>query len=217
MPKIPSVQTAAALRRQCRSNQSPPIISAKREYSRLGSETLPDFLLECGKPRLRRQIQMREKPGFPAHSRVSRGAWPNAGMRGWRRSADRTRLHANSLLTGNFTGKFAIWRPRNRFRVKKPLCCSDFSHNSLRKLTGKKIWITGTENPRTGNFRASAKSPKALMPYCKIVSIHFSHTCFVRFGRDLFSPTIFQVEDEMSPVREPLRRGFLAGKTMAWL
>jgi hypothetical protein len=27
---------------------------------------------------------------------------------GWRRSADRTRLRANSLLTGNFTGKNAI-------------------------------------------------------------------------------------------------------------
>jgi len=27
---------------------------------------------------------------------------------GWRRSDDRTRLHANSLLTGNFTGNFAI-------------------------------------------------------------------------------------------------------------
>jgi hypothetical protein len=27
---------------------------------------------------------------------------------GWRRSADRTRLQANSLLTGNFTGKIAI-------------------------------------------------------------------------------------------------------------
>jgi hypothetical protein len=29
---------------------------------------------------------------------------------GWRRSADRTRLRANSLLTGNFTGNFAISR-----------------------------------------------------------------------------------------------------------
>jgi hypothetical protein len=29
-------------------------------------------------------------------------------MPGWRRSADRTRLHLNSLLTGNFTGKFRI-------------------------------------------------------------------------------------------------------------
>src|SRR5471030_2498797 len=27
----------------------------------------------------------------------------------WRRSADRTRLHANSLLTGNFTGKIRYY------------------------------------------------------------------------------------------------------------
>ena len=32
-------------------------------------------------------------------------------MGGWRRSADRTRLQANSLLTGNFTGNFAILVP----------------------------------------------------------------------------------------------------------
>jgi hypothetical protein len=29
-------------------------------------------------------------------------------LTGWRRSADRTRLHGNSLLTGNFTGNFAL-------------------------------------------------------------------------------------------------------------
>jgi hypothetical protein len=51
------------------------------------------------------------KAGFPAHSRVSWEAWPNAGMAGWRRSADRTRLQENSLLTGNFTGNFAIAGP----------------------------------------------------------------------------------------------------------
>jgi hypothetical protein len=32
----------------------------------------------------------------------------NAGMGGWRRSADRTSLRCNSLPTGNFTGKFVI-------------------------------------------------------------------------------------------------------------
>src|SRR5258708_27061024 len=51
---------------------------------------------------------MRKKPGFPAHFRVSWEAWPNAEMAGWRRSADRACLQANSLLTGNFTGKFVI-------------------------------------------------------------------------------------------------------------
>src|SRR6478735_10583042 len=30
------------------------------------------------------------------------------GLPPWRRSADRTCLHANSLLTGNFSGNFAI-------------------------------------------------------------------------------------------------------------
>jgi hypothetical protein len=30
------------------------------------------------------------------------------GLAGWRRSADCTCLHANSLVTGNFTGNFAI-------------------------------------------------------------------------------------------------------------
>jgi hypothetical protein len=38
---------------------------------------------------------------------------------GWRRSADRTRLHGNSLRSGNFTGKIAILRLKNRFRSKK--------------------------------------------------------------------------------------------------
>jgi hypothetical protein len=33
----------------------------------------------------------------------------SAGLLGWGCSADRTRLQANSLLTGNFTGKFAIF------------------------------------------------------------------------------------------------------------
>ena len=53
---------------------------------------------------------------------------------GWRRSADRTRLQTNSLLTGNFTGKIAV---SGLLSGKKPLCRSAFSHNSLRKLTGK--------------------------------------------------------------------------------
>src|ERR1700693_1904154 len=39
-----------------------------------------------------------------AFLRVSRAFSPSVGLPGWRRSADRTRLQANSLLTGNFTG-----------------------------------------------------------------------------------------------------------------
>jgi len=46
--------------------------------------------------------------GFPALFRISLGAGQNDGMPGWRRSAHRTRLRANSLLTGNFTEKITI-------------------------------------------------------------------------------------------------------------
>src|ERR1700722_8273712 len=36
------------------------------------------------------------------------------GLAGWRRSADRTRLQTNSLLSGNLTGNFAeFWAPRD--------------------------------------------------------------------------------------------------------
>ena len=38
------------------------------------------------------------------------------------------------------------------FRSKKPLCCSDFLGNSLRKLTGKIFRGTGNFWPVTGNF-----------------------------------------------------------------
>src|SRR6202022_4222566 len=43
-----------------------------------------------------------------AFLRLLRVESPGAGLGGWRRSADHTRLHWNSLLTGNFTGNFAI-------------------------------------------------------------------------------------------------------------
>jgi hypothetical protein len=51
---------------------------------------------------------MHETPAFPAHSRVSWGAWQNAGLPGWGGSADRVRLQENSLLSGNLTGNFTI-------------------------------------------------------------------------------------------------------------
>ncbi len=55
---------------------------------------------------------MREKPVFPAHSRVPLESGPKPGLPGWRRSPDRTCLRTNSLQTGSFTGKFQISRAR---------------------------------------------------------------------------------------------------------
>jgi hypothetical protein len=83
------------------------------------AETFGDFRLEIGEPGVRRQNRMHEKPGFSAYSRVSWGAWPNAGMAGWRRSADRACLQSKSLQTGNFTGKLAILVARRQDLLPK--------------------------------------------------------------------------------------------------
>src|ERR1700738_1896541 len=55
-----------------------------------------------------RDYWRREKPAFGGPFSSKEGNSLKRGLPGWRRSADRTRLHANSLLTGNFTGNFAI-------------------------------------------------------------------------------------------------------------
>jgi hypothetical protein len=55
---------------------------------------------------------LQKKPAL-ARLRALRVAFKrNFKMIGWRRSADRTRLRANSLLTGNLTGKIAVLGPR---------------------------------------------------------------------------------------------------------
>jgi hypothetical protein len=55
-----------------------------------------DWLVNCKSPPL---------AGFSA---IAGGQVLTGGPPGWRRSADRAGLRANSLLTGNFTGNFAI-------------------------------------------------------------------------------------------------------------
>jgi hypothetical protein len=60
-----------------------PMVSAKREYLRIRPETFGDFHLNFGKPEVRIRNPMREKPGFPALSRVSWEPGPKAGLPGW--------------------------------------------------------------------------------------------------------------------------------------
>ena len=49
---------------------------------------------------------------------VVKSLW--AGLPGWRPSADRTRLHANSLLSGNLTGNSAILSHLETVLAQKP-------------------------------------------------------------------------------------------------
>ena len=54
-----------------------------------------------------------------AFPRLSETVSRSAGLAGWRRSADRTGLHTNSLLIGNFTGNFAMIRPNTRYEQQE--------------------------------------------------------------------------------------------------
>jgi hypothetical protein len=94
-----------------------------------------------------------------AFLRLLRVKSPGAGLVGWRSSADRARLHAISLLSGNLTGNFAILRHLETVWRKKALCRSHLSGNSLLELTGKLFRKTGIFDPITGNFICELVNP----------------------------------------------------------
>ena len=100
-----------------------------------------------------------KSPTLAGLSATKEGNSPKRGLPGWRHSADRTRLQANSLLTGNFTGILRFRGSLDRFRSKKPLRRSHFSRNSLRKLTGKIF-------QRTGNFFAGIREFRVTVTDC---------------------------------------------------
>jgi hypothetical protein len=87
---------------------------------------------------------------------------PVVGLVGWRRSADRTRLWADSLLTGNFTGNLAIPTTQNTIKVARNRClAAHFSSNSLLTLTGKIFRRTGTLRRTTGNLAKKMPLPES--------------------------------------------------------
>jgi hypothetical protein len=100
---------------------------------------------------------MRKRPGFPARSRVSWEAWPSAELPGWRRSADRTRLQPDSLLTGNFTGNLVFSSLPGPISWQEVAVLQRLFTNSLRKLTGKMFEGTGNSFAGTGNFSVAKR------------------------------------------------------------
>jgi hypothetical protein len=85
----------------------------------------------------------------PASRAVSQVQWfvgwsrPDANIRereyGWRRSANRTRLQANSLLTGNLTGNFAISGPEDRISEQEIAVLQRFLSHFPTKLNRENI------------------------------------------------------------------------------
>jgi hypothetical protein len=95
---------------QCRSNpvsrsQSPENGNISNIRRRLSAISLPETPIpEPGET----DSQFAKARHWRAFVALQRARSAGAGLLGWEHSADHTRLHANSLLTGNFTGNFAI-------------------------------------------------------------------------------------------------------------
>jgi hypothetical protein len=87
----------------------PAAVSQKREYFNYSPETIGDLSLEVAKFGARRPTATLQKPAIGgAFLALLRAKSLCVGLVGWRGSADRTGLRTNSLVSGNFTGNFAI-------------------------------------------------------------------------------------------------------------
>jgi len=94
--------------RQCDRTPSLPANSRKREYQNCRPETFGNLAAPGVDFATQRLSQMDESPPNAGLSRLIGRCRRMSGLVGWRRSADRTCLYENSLVSGNFTGNFAI-------------------------------------------------------------------------------------------------------------
>jgi len=113
-------------------------VSRKREYSRQWPETFGELATRLGNSGAPETLSRIAKARhLQAFLRPPGQVSMTSELPGWRRSADRARLQANSLLTGNFTGNFAIQGFESRFCRQEVPVLQRFFASSLRKLTGK--------------------------------------------------------------------------------
>jgi hypothetical protein len=111
---------------------------------------------------------MPEKPAIGGPFSRQKENSLTATLAGWRCSADRTRLRAKYLLTGNFTGKFSKSTLGTPPICEKPICSSDFLRNSLPQISGKPSLRTAIlprgSGKRRWKRRRSHNRPKAAFP-----------------------------------------------------
>jgi hypothetical protein len=91
---------------------------------------------------------IRKSPLLAGISPIIRGGFLSAGLVGWRRSVDRTCLHTISLLTGNFTGNFAILRVPQTFSEQvtaalQPLFEKFPTQINRENISGNREFLTG--------------------------------------------------------------------------
>jgi len=123
--------------------------------ARIGQMRSPETSCQFVKARCRR-----------AFLGLLRAKSPGARLAGWRRSRIRTSLHANSLLTGNFTGNCVVSGLRKRISQQKPFApqrhLDQFPTQINREDFSKNRDFS---NPnREKQLRAKAPCPRLLFP-----------------------------------------------------
>src|ERR1700693_3879076 len=88
---------------------------------------------------------------------------------------------------GILQGILRFWGLETRFRAKKPLRCSHFSSNSLRRLSAKIFWrsanfqtVSGNEAPLPGSDSKLIASQ--LNPYCDEMLLAYERPLRARSG-----------------------------------
>ena len=120
IPPLQLCLCTATSAKQCRSN---PVSGRRLRKTGIFQMSAGDSCLFWSKNAANRSL---ETDGQFAKARYWRAflqllgvVFLNAGLPGWRRSADRTSLQANSLVSGNFTGNFAILGLRDTISCQK--------------------------------------------------------------------------------------------------
>ena len=101
---------------------------------------------------------MREKPGFPGHPRVSRGAWPNARLPGWG-GRDRTSEWRNQNLLDYITISRRIWKKWSKSSLAISIACQLFPNDVV--IPSSSV-LASANGPKCS--RAAASVLKPVMP-----------------------------------------------------
>ena len=109
-------------------------------------------------------FEREEKPAIGGHFSYDEENSTKSAMSGWRRSADRTRLCTNSLLTGNFTGNFAIQGYGSRFgswktAVPQPLIHQFPTQINRERISRNSKFLPGNRDSSRASGQSSNRPP----------------------------------------------------------
>jgi hypothetical protein len=112
----------------------------------------------------------------------------------------------NSLPTGKDTGDSTNFRPLNRKTPRKRPLAQAFLDFTQRKLTGRKVQVTGREFQKAGNEQVARRA-----------RVHFLHVCFLAVRTRFVLANKFSGGERDIVSSRAVRRGFWRAHHEAWI